>query len=115
MANPDENNDDGDGTLPLNRNRAPALATTLPLTTLPGSTESQSKSDRASLRPTITGRERFEPGSILASQYQISDVKAGGMGRVYLAEDLSARKKGRLLKVAIKSVMNFDQWQSVQL
>ncbi len=113
MANHDKSQADNEATLPLNQNRGPALASTLPATTreaVPG--KSHSPTDPNVLA--IPKRERFEAGSILAGQYQIFDIKAGGMGCVYLAEDLSARKSGRMLKVAIKSVMNFDEWQSIQ-
>jgi serine/threonine protein kinase len=56
-------------------------------------------------------RETIEPGQIFAGHYRIFDIKAGGMGRVYLAEDLDAQRRGIDLKVAIKSVADQAELQ----
>ncbi len=96
--------------------RAVADASTLPLTTDRRVDSGRSHSGSASqvLRPAEAERERIELGTVLAGQYRIFDIKAGGMGCVYLAEDLAARAKGLALKVAIKTVVHFDEWQATR-
>ena len=107
--------DNNETTQPRSPDRAPADASTLPLTTERlDSTRLQSVSGAHLLRPTVAKRERIEPGTVLAGQYRIFGVKAGGMGCVYLAEDLAAKAKGIALKVAIKTVANFDEWQTAR-
>jgi serine/threonine protein kinase len=106
--------DSDETTQPLRPDRTPAEASTLPLDTeRVDSGRLQSASDPHILHPTVATRERIEPGTVLAGHYEIFDSKAGGMGCVYLAEDLAAQAKGLALKVAIKTVVNFDEWQTV--
>lgn len=91
----------------------PADASTIPLETeRVDSRGLPLADDLGALRPIVAKRERIEPGTVFAGQYKIFDFKAGGMGCVYLAEDLEAKADGIALKVAIKTVVNFDEWQT---
>jgi tetratricopeptide (TPR) repeat protein len=56
-------------------------------------------------------RETIEPGSIFAGRYRVFGLARGGMGRVYFADDLTIGLNGAPLKVAIKSVADFSEWQ----
>src|SRR5262245_15803845 len=64
------------------------------------------------LRPGPAPREAFGVGSLLASRYRIFGLASGGMGRVYLAEDLDVGRDGVALKVAIKTVADYDEWKA---
>jgi serine/threonine protein kinase len=57
-------------------------------------------------------RQPIRPGQVLAGKYRIFDIKMGGMGTVYLADDLEARRRGVELKVALKTVVEYDEWKA---
>ncbi|MBC8874455.1 MAG: protein kinase, partial [Planctomycetes bacterium] len=63
------------------------------------------------LQPAEIERQKIEIGSVFAGDYRIFDVKAGGMGRVYLADWLLARSHGSEVRVAIKTVADFSVWK----
>jgi serine/threonine protein kinase len=68
--------------------------------------------DAAGVEPDFA---KVVPGTVLAGQYRVIDVKAGGMGRVYLAEDLRARERGTILNVALKTVPDYAEWRRRRL
>ena len=70
--------------------------------------------DPLSLQPARASRETLGPGSTLAGRYRIFRRQGGRHGRVYLADDLDCQKKGQELKRAIKTVRDFDNWQTEQ-
>jgi serine/threonine protein kinase/Tfp pilus assembly protein PilF len=53
-------------------------------------------------------------GDLFAGAYRIFDVKRGGMGKVFLAQDVQALGRGVQLNVAIKSVPDFAEWQAAR-
>lgn len=55
-------------------------------------------------------REPIGIGTLVANRYRVFDVKSGGMGRVYLAEDIEPQRHGIGRNVAIKTVVDFDEW-----
>jgi serine/threonine protein kinase len=55
-------------------------------------------------------RQALQPGSVLAGKYRINAMKAGGMGQVYIAEDLTLPKNARGRRVALKTVADYDHW-----
>lgn len=63
------------------------------------------------LNPAPRLRERFGPGSIIGGQYRVLDVKSGGMGVVYIADDLLAAQHGLRVKVAIKTVPDYHDFE----
>ena len=71
----------------------------------------RASADPPSLRPVDAYREIVGPQTVLADRYRVFDVKSGGMGIVYLADDLDALKRGVELKVAIKTVQDYGQWR----
>lgn len=71
--------------------------------------------DPVFLNPARASRQGIGIGSVLGGAYRIFAVKSGGMGRVYLADDLQAAKRDIFLQVAIKSVADFDEWQAARL
>lgn len=93
----------------------PAAAAVLPSTepfvspaNLPGPAET------VTAWPARWGGAALGPGALLAGRFRISAVKAGGMGRVYLAEDLDALQHGLQLQVAIKAVAPYDHWRTAR-
>jgi serine/threonine protein kinase len=67
---------------------------------------------RVRLDPAEARRTRMFPGSVFTDRYRIFDVRSGGMGRVYFAEDLDIGRDGVPAKVAIKSVADFEEWKA---
>lgn len=63
-----------------------------------------------SLKPAAASRQPIAKGAIFGGRYRVFDVAAGGMGRVYLADDLQIGPDDAPLKVAIKSVVDFEEW-----
>jgi len=62
------------------------------------------------LCPAKPARAGLRRGQVLANRYEIFDVRYGGMGCVYLADDLQLRQPGRIHKVAIKTVADRNEW-----
>lgn len=60
-------------------------------------------------------REIFDIGSIVAGRYRVVGMTAGGMGRVYFADDLDVGQYGTALRVAIKTVPDFAEWRDTRL
>jgi serine/threonine protein kinase/cytochrome c-type biogenesis protein CcmH/NrfG len=66
--------------------------------------------DGLRLRPAEPRREEFCVGSVIAGRYRVFDIKRGGMGRVYLADDLDSSTDSLFPQVAIKAVPDFLDW-----
>ncbi len=67
--------------------------------------------DPLTLRPAEARREPISRGSLLAGRYRVFAVKAGGMGIVYLADEVSMHGKGIELKLALKTVADYEDWR----
>ena len=63
------------------------------------------------LLPFPAQRLQPEVGHVFAGQYQIFDVKQGGMGRVYFADVIPLHPGDITGKVAIKTIPDFDEWR----
>lgn len=100
------NQDWGDRLAPF-QGQAPAPAPAAP-------TGGMAATDLVYLNPAKASRHPVQPGTVFAGRFRVFGVKSGGMGRVYLADDLKALKNNILLKVAIKSVVDFDEWQELR-
>ena len=93
--------------------RPPALAETE--TWQPATAHDQRRApsgrDPSSLQSPPAHRQSAGTGDLIANRYRVFDIKAGGMGLVYLADDLDALDCGVELKVAVKTVQNLDAWR----
>ena len=58
----------------------------------------------------MRGRPVVDIGGYLAGAYEVAGTAHGGMGWVYLVEDLAAKKKGILLRYALKTVLDYGPW-----
>lgn len=65
--------------------------------------------------PPISSAKPITSGTLLAGRYRVFDVKAGGMGVVYLAEDIKAPAEAWLRRIALKTVMDYASWQDALL
>lgn len=66
------------------------------------------------LDPSVAHRRSIEVGDVFAGDYRIFGKRAGGMGRVYLAEWLPAEREGIECRVALKTVADFQEWQTTR-
>jgi serine/threonine protein kinase/predicted TPR repeat methyltransferase len=69
--------------------------------------------DPLALRPAMVKREAIRAGSVIVRQdagFRVFDVKTGGMGIVYLAEDLREHRPGVRLLFALKTVADYGDW-----
>lgn len=82
----------------------------------PEAAEPHSRRDPVRLKPMTASREMIGKGTLLANRYQIFAVKAGGMGRVYLAVDLEEEpgRHFRVYRVALKTVADFAEWREIR-
>ena len=62
----------------------------------------------ARLSPSPVARPPVKCGDILAGRYEVTKVLHGGMGVVYLVEDVPAKKEGALQQYAMKTVPDFE-------
>lgn len=73
--------------------------------------ETEDHVERPGGQTEAAGNQNFTPGTIFANQFRVLSVHGGGMGEVCVAQDLSALRRNVDLKVAIKTVRNFQVWQ----
>ena len=66
------------------------------------------------LIPFPAQRSQPEIGGIFAGQYRTFGIKAGGMGRVYLADVVPLHRGDIHGKIAIKIIPDFEEWRERQ-
>ena len=63
-----------------------------------------------SSQKTKTGADEYELGDLIGQDYLVGDVRKGGMGIVYIVEDLKSRRQNIHLRLALKTFQSRYLW-----